>query len=686
MKHFKYLIVILLVVGGFSSMQAQTDSLYLIARPDGQEITLRWAPNNYQAWSAMRSSGVVVERRALGSEKFLPISMEPIFPQSLEALKVHPENENPLIVAAAQAMYGDAEFGSESVGPMGQALRQYEAQQERFMLAMWAADLSASAAEVLGLRFVDPYPKKGYPYEYRVRVADEETTVAMSPPVQVRSTDRYAFGPVTDFTVVEEDHRVLLQWDYWANRDQFTAYYLEVAEAGSEAFQRLDELPFIPSRDRQKEGVYTYSVDLEANYQPRAYRIIGINAFGESTPPSPSILAQGIDLTPPPAARSIAAVPAMDNRKMEITWEAENLPGDQAGFVVLKAPSYEGPYKAMHTSVLPNFTRRFEDRSPDPFFANYYAVVSVDTAGNTLRSPIAVGQLKNITPPAQPQGLIGRIDSTGAVFLLWEPGEERDLLGYRVFTSNAPNREFLQVTDTIVRGNFFFDRTPVNTLSETVYFKIMAVDHNYNTSDFSEVVAIKRPDQVAPSSPSIKSVQMRADGVWLSWVPSPSKDVQAQEIWRQEEGQTWELQQIIPDAVTQKYFDQNVKANTHYHYRILAKDDTGLSSAEGFAPRIYTGNYREQEQVVGIQARRIGQTNSYEIEWSYAQSGDFEFLLLRSLDGQAFRSVDRLSGNLRQILDEPNTPPSQKIEYAIQVIHADGSRSAISSPATINLN
>ncbi|MEO1713212.1 MAG: hypothetical protein AAFU60_07750, partial [Bacteroidota bacterium] len=261
-----------------------------------------------------------------------------------------------------------------------------------------------------------------------------------------------------------------------------------------------------------------------------------------------------------------------------------------------------------------------------------------------------------------------------------------DLLGYRVFTSNAPNREFLQVTDTIVRGNFFFDRTPVNTLSETVYFKIMAVDHNYNTSDYSEVVAINRPDQVAPSSPSIKSVQMRADGVWLSWIPSPSRDVQAQEIWRQEEGQEWELLQFIPDAITQKYFDQKVKANTHYYYRILAKDDAGLHSVPGFEPRIYTGNYREQEQVVGIQARRIGQSNSYEIEWSYAHSGDFEFLLLRSLDGQAFRSVDRLSGNLRQILDEPNTPPSQKIEYAIQVIHSDGSRSAISSPAIINLN
>ncbi|MEO1712676.1 MAG: hypothetical protein AAFU60_05015, partial [Bacteroidota bacterium] len=419
MQYAKYFILFLLILGSSSGLAAQADSLLLIARPTGNEVILRWAPNTYQAWSAMRSYGVLVERRALGSKKFLPISVQPVFPQSLEALKVHPENENPFIVAAAQAMYGEAEFGSESVGPMGQALRQYEAQQERFMLAMWAADLSATAADVLGLRFVDPYPKRGYPYEYRVRIAAEESKVASSPPVQLRSTDRYSFGPVADFTVVEEDHRVILQWDYWANRDQFTAYYLEVAEAGSEAFQRLDELPFIPSRDRQKEGVYAYSIDLETNYQKRAYRIIGINAFGETAPPSPSILAQGIDLTPPPAARSIAAVPAQDNRKIEITWEAENLPGDQAGFVVLKAPSYEGPYKAMHTSVLPNFTRRFEDRSPDPFFANYYAVVSVDTAGNTLRSPIAVGQLQNVTPPAQPQGLIGRIDSTGAVFLLW---------------------------------------------------------------------------------------------------------------------------------------------------------------------------------------------------------------------------------------------------------------------------
>ena len=104
MNYTKYLIIILLSVLGFAGLQAQTDSLYLIARPNGQEITLRWAPNNFQAWSAMRSSGVVVERRALGSKKFLPISMQPIFPQSLEALKVHPENENPLIVAAAQAM------------------------------------------------------------------------------------------------------------------------------------------------------------------------------------------------------------------------------------------------------------------------------------------------------------------------------------------------------------------------------------------------------------------------------------------------------------------------------------------------------------------------------------------------------------------------------------------------------
>ena len=556
MKYYIYIFLFFLVPG--AQLHAQ-DSLLLIARPGGDHITLRWAPNNFQAWTALKTFGIVIERRTLGTTEFVPLTPSPILPQPLDAIASRQDAEDPMIIAAAQAMYGAAEFPEENVGPMGKALQQYESQQERLILALWAGDLSAEAAEILGLRYVDRQIVPGRPYEYRVRIASESSTIASSPPITVRAADAYAFGPVADFHIAEKDHKLILEWDYWANHRTYLGYYLEVSVDGENTFQRINEVPFIPSPEREKEGKYQYTIELENNYEARHYRIRGINSFGELSPPTQAILAKGIDLVPPPAAQFIEVQPDAANKRMTITWEAKEISADQKGFVVLKSPRYEGPYKAMHREVLPPFTRSFTDRAPSEFGINYYAIVSVDTAGNTLRSPVVIGQMKNTSPPKKPTGLTGRIDSTGAIFLMWEPGEEKDLLGYRVFTSNAIDREFLQLTDTLVKANFFFSKTGIKNLSETVYYQIMAVDHNYNTSAFSEVLQIKRPDKIAPSSPAIQSAQMRADGVWLSWIPSISRDVMGQEIWRQQEGGIWEFLQLIPNSKTSEYYDREVK-------------------------------------------------------------------------------------------------------------------------------
>ena len=174
MKSFKYqLIVGLLFICNLSNAQeSPTDSLQsdlsIIARSYGDSIVLRWAPSSYPVWTLANKNGYVLERWAPGDQEFKKVA-GPIFPYSLKEWKAKADTTDMYVTTAAQALHGKQMVDPTESNAMGRKLMAYEEQRGRLAFALLAAEFSTSAADGLGLRYVDRDVKDHKRFLYRVQ-------------------------------------------------------------------------------------------------------------------------------------------------------------------------------------------------------------------------------------------------------------------------------------------------------------------------------------------------------------------------------------------------------------------------------------------------------------------------------------------------------------------------------------
>ena len=110
-------------------------------------------------------------------------------------------------MAAAQIIHGDRiQLGSD-VGSVFQAAQETEL---RFSLALLLADRSATAAEALGLRFVDRQVEYGQTYEYVISTPASADVLATA--VVTVLNEPMVLGPPRGFEARGLDHKILLSW------------------------------------------------------------------------------------------------------------------------------------------------------------------------------------------------------------------------------------------------------------------------------------------------------------------------------------------------------------------------------------------------------------------------------------------------------------------------------------------
>lgn len=85
------------------------------------------------------------------------------------------------------------------------------------------------------------------------------------------------------------------------------------------------------------------------------------------------------------------------------------------------------------------------------------------------------------TPPSPPTGL-SSVTGDEAVYLYWNPNNESDLAGYRVYRNNAPSGYFRLIAD--VKEPCYVDRDVENGI--TYFYAVSAYDNSGNESELSE--------------------------------------------------------------------------------------------------------------------------------------------------------------------------------------------------------
>lgn len=659
--------------------------LSAIGRAFGDSVVVRWAPHSIILYRDInRNGGYILTRRSLGADGRLHLDFQKdIRGWTLDEWKQRSPRTDSLAAACAQLVYGKNSVLKSANDPvtLDKLIQQKTQDDFQLMLMLLLADENVRHAEGLGLGYIDRAVKKGTQYFYyltprydgRLLSVDEQK-------VMISNVGPYVRPPMPGVRAEQLDKAVRLVWDRQVSDELFSAYYIERSADGGRTYRRLNRLPYTQAPVQSEQALYSYVDSLQRNYVRYQYRVVGISPFGERSVPSPTITAQGVDLTPPPASRNVQAK-HLGGSKVRITWEQSALPADFAGYIIARGNDEKSPLSPLTKQVLGKTVREYVDETANPYETTFYRVVALDTAKNASPSMAAYCTFKDVTGPAKPKNVQGYIDTTGYVRLVWDPNPEPDLLGYAVLMANQRDHVFTNRTSDYLPTSVYDDHTTLNTLTKKLYYRVVAYDKNYNPSLPSDILELTRPDQVPPSSPVISDFVASDTAILVRWTPSISQDVQEQVLYRRGAAtENWrELAKLTPRQGN--YVDQQVKPDASYSYRLVAVDSAGLKSIASFplnanTLRAIPRSARQLVAQVGADGRTVA------LRWQHPDPYA-RFIIYRATGASSLRSYEAVNRELT--FTDKAVPPGQ-YDYAVRVIYQDGRESGLSNRVTININ
>lgn len=560
----------------------EVGTLSAINKSKDKDILLRWLPTSAGLWLNSLKGYYTIEKAEFKEaidfdpNSFVMIEkrLEPWTEEKI--LEIFENTKDSSLLIAGQCLYGPWESidTSKNMDIKGMYER-YQELTNRYGIAAFSADRYAIVAEAMALRYVDKKAKTENSVIYRVCLFVDSLLVAQTTTVFDGFTDLNKRPVIKNG--LEEESKIVLTWDREIHEKNYTSYWIEHS-IDNRLYERLHSLPYVHAEDvTQSLGSADISWILAVeNYKPRYYRIIGVDPFGDDSEPSEALLLMGRDRTAPPVPDNVRAY-MQSETSMTIQWSQDTIVGDLKGYYIMYAKERDGIYILL-SDTLPVETNQFIDYFPNYFGQNYYLVCAIDTADNVACSFPTYGFIQDTVPPSKPIGLKGVIDSSGVVTLHWPLGLERDIMGYNVYFSNRYDGVFSIITNEPIRDTIFKDTINLNSLSKELFYRISAVDVRSNTSDFSDMVLVMRPDTIPPGAAVFTTHKVLENGIYLQWVPSGHRDVISHRLYRKKGDAQFEMLTEFKDSNKREYLDTLVDGSTIYIYRILAVDDAGLIS------------------------------------------------------------------------------------------------------------
>ncbi|MDJ1482970.1 hypothetical protein QNI16_20880 [Cytophagaceae bacterium YF14B1] len=668
---------------------AQENSIQVIAKSKKNEIWLRWAPSNAYVWELGNKYGYIVERFTMTSQgKFNEdfaqhpklLSKQPVKPYSKDEFqKLGATDEK--AEAFAELLYSEQARQAYPSTPAG-LLKRNQQQENRFGMALLLCDLSQTVAIAAGVMWVDKSMVVGPRYAYRIRLAQKPPGVTIEDGVFViESANEIPLLAPRDLEATFNDQSATLKWPVLADKGTFSAYYVEKSVDGK-TFKPLSDLPYT-NFNQLADSEYMFLQDsLANNEQTFYYRIKGITPFAEVSPPSTVVSGKG--RRPLEAIVSIDSSAVINKQQIFLHW---NLPTEYEkwikGFIVNRSDKPDGPYQDITPQMLPVHQRTFIDKSPNQ--QNYYRIKYIakekkEGREDSYFSFPYLAQVADETPPAPPVGLTGKVDSTGVVFLQWNDGKEADLFGYRVYRANSLKEEFREITPRTLKQTGLYDTIPVNTLTKKVYYKVVAVDRNYNPSAYSSPLTLNRPDRIAPVAPVFRIAQVKGDSIQLQWTKSSSDDVSRYHLYRQEKENRVSVKEWTSSTVPVAYAEKDLIVGQRYTYILQAIDSAGNIGEVTSREIWYETGVREGITPSVIADRK---KNLIRVSWKYTQPGVSKYVLYRAKESQPLVIYQTLDATTAQFEDTSVTVGTT-YSYCIKAFFKGGMQSVMSKPVTVS--
>ena len=674
-----------ITVSAQNNSKPTENHLKLICRNTNDSVILRWAPNNHIQWSRLNRYGYKVERFVIDlNSKSKPkaeiLNSDSLKPWPINKWKSSFPLEHPYAPAAVQALYGKSFQAGQLQSNVTQIRNQSQEAELRYSMAILMADLDARVADGLALRWVDKNPPSDKRIQYRIISLDPLFPDTAS--AGINRMDPIEILPIPLSPEIDEgDKSVQLRWNTHPEAPVFTAWWLERSEDGK-SWKRTSTSPLIKSDSPlalyPEPFLYFTDTLIQKNYTPYYYRLIGISPFGELSSPSEIITAMGRDRSAPPSP-DIQATKDIGGQ-IQISWKYLNPPADLKGFWIGKSSFGNGPFDKTQEELLSKTIRSWTDKNANPLGDNYYVVYAIDTAGNTSASQPVYGFLRDSIAPGKPEKPGGTIDTSGIVRLHWKKGNEKDILGYRVYFGNAPDHEFSILTPTPKSDTTFTDTITLNTLTKRIYYRIVAVDRNFNHSVYSEMLSLKKPDILPPVEPLISDYHATDSSVVIQFIPSSSSDVMKHDILRRDdEKSNWTVVGSFNNPLLSTSFtDLGVNSDIFYQYSLQATDSSGNKSPLAPIADIKVVKKYTKESLRLGNASYNKEKRAVELSWKTPQTAVKYYVIYRGKDGRSPSSVSSSEGTISSFSDT-NLVGNGRYVYMIKTIFKDGSESPFMS-------
>ncbi|MFV0587987.1 fibronectin type III domain-containing protein [Bacteroides reticulotermitis] len=662
-----HLILLLTLIGGTAYAQ---DTVSVIVKPNvtKDRIQLRWAVNTPSAWYYTNRHGFIVERHTLMRDGGILDTPEKVI-LTPTPLKPRPLNDWEQIAQVdtyaaiiAQALYGQDFEVSGGQKNISEIIALSQEQEQRYAMSLFAADMSYPAALFAGWGYEDTTARDGERYLYRIVPVnpDGAKKVIEVGSIYVGLEDYQPLPRPLELDAIWGNQSVMVTWNSKLLEKYYSAYHLERSDDGT-TFKRLSETPIANMMENDRM-FYNDAIDNDKTYY---YRLIGLTSFSQQGPVSDTIQGKGISklIYNPIIAK---AVPN-EKGEVEVTWDFdEKGNAELSSFELRRGDTDKGPFLPVVSGIVPaSRTTVYEKPLPE----NYLIIAAISKTGDETISYPHLLQMEDSIPPAVPQGLEGRVDTTGVVHLKWTANTDSDILGYRIFRGQTEGEELIPITDIAVKTTEFKDSVNIYNLNTKVYYAITALDKRYNQSEQTPVVELDKPDMIKPSPPFITKCEATERGVQLEWVTG-KETLKSYLVSRLEKRKGYrELIKVISDPGITHYLDSTAVGDVLYSYDIVAVNRSFIESDPSPSISVRAKSAHSKAIIKSFKTSRAA--NGIQLKWDHTVP-DAKIILIYRKEGESplmvWKEVEVWERELLDTTAKRNTP----YEYLLVIKNREG--------------
>ena len=242
------------------------------------------------------------------------------------------------------------------------------------------------------------------------------------------------------------------------------------------------------------------------------------------------------------------------------------------------------------------------------------------------------------------------------------------------------NEEVVEVTRSLLSTSEFADSVELVQLNRKIYYRIAAVDQNFNVSDYSDWVVVLRPDVVPPARPVIVNARVEEGRIRLGWAPSASRDVAFYRLVRHtiDDSVRVVLNRWPVSIQNSDFEDKQLELGKTYRFQLMATDSAGNSSSDLSGELLYETGVRQA--VAGLDYKVDREKKEISLRWN-SSPGALKTLVYRRINDGKFTLYQTLAGSATALSDR-QLAINNTYSYRLQLVFKNGVKSEISKVVT----